>query len=55
VDLSAPAPQLAGRMRRRLESLRLRYDRGATERRQVLSVEDAEKLRALGYVEERVQ
>jgi arylsulfatase len=55
VDLSAPAPQLAGRMRRRLETLRLRYDRGATERRQVLSVEDAEKLRALGYVEELVQ
>jgi len=55
VDLSAPAPQMAARMRRRLETLRQRYDHGASERKQKLTEEDAAKLRALGYLEEQVQ
>jgi len=51
VDLSAPAPQVVARLRERLDALRVRYDRGAPERREEFSEEEEEALRALGYLE----
>ena len=51
VDLSAPAPQVAARMRARLNEMRKRYRRIDVESRADLSAEDLEKLEALGYAE----
>ena len=52
VDLAPAAPQLASRLRTRLDELRKRYHRGTPERRQELGPEEESQLRALGYVEE---
>jgi arylsulfatase A-like enzyme len=52
IDLAAPAPQVTQRLRARLDALRQRYDRGVPERRQQLSPEEVDQLRALGYVED---
>jgi hypothetical protein len=51
VDLTAAAPQIAARLRRRLWELRERVDSGVSETLQELSEEDREILRALGYLE----
>ena len=51
VDLTAPAPQEAARLRALLESLMERYRRVDVESRRELSAADREKLRALGYLE----
>ena len=50
VDLTAPAPHVAGRLRARLEELVQRYEI-SPERRAELDAEDRRKLRALGYLE----
>ncbi len=50
VDLTAPAPQVASRMRARLEQLMERYRRVDVESRRELSNEDRRKLEALGYL-----
>jgi arylsulfatase len=51
IDLSAAAPQIAGRMRKRLKRIQSRMERGRAETRQELSQEEREHLRALGYVD----
>jgi len=51
LDLAAAAPQIAGPMRRRLNHIRSRMQRGRAELRQDLSSQERENLRALGYVE----
>jgi arylsulfatase len=51
VDLSAPAPQVARRLRAQLDELRQRYDRDVEERRQEFSEDEEAMLRALGYLE----
>lgn len=51
VDLTAPAPQEAARLRALLEGLMERYRRVDVESRRELSAADREKLRALGYLE----
>ncbi len=50
VDLTAPAPQIASRMRQRLEGLMQRYRRLDVESRRDLSRDDRRKLEALGYL-----
>ena len=51
LDLSAPAPQVARRLRARLDELRRRYARDVEERRQEFSRDEEAMLRALGYLE----
>jgi len=51
VDLSAPAPQVARRLRARIDGLRQSYDRDIEEQRQEFSEAEEAALRALGYLE----
>jgi arylsulfatase A-like enzyme len=51
-DLTAAAPQIAKRMRMRLNRIRARLAHGLEESRQVLSDEEQQGLEALGYIAE---
>jgi len=51
LDISAPAPQVAARLRRKLEQLMQRYRRVELEQRREPSPEEREQLEALGYAE----